>query len=50
MAETVKGIQDAGVIACAKHFVANEQVRFLPWAQALNSPSAIPYSKPHTSH
>lgn len=29
MAETVKGIQDAGVIACAKHFIANEQVRSL---------------------
>lgn len=29
MAETVKGIQDAGVIACAKHFVANEQVSYL---------------------
>jgi beta-glucosidase len=25
MAETVKGIQEAGVIACAKHFVGNEQ-------------------------
>lgn len=25
MAQTVKGIQDAGVIACAKHFIANEQ-------------------------
>jgi hypothetical protein len=25
LAETVKGIQDAGVIACAKHYIANEQ-------------------------
>lgn len=25
MAETVKGHQDAGVIACAKHFIGNEQ-------------------------
>ncbi|CEI38610.1 putative beta-glucosidase A [Fusarium venenatum] len=28
MAETVKGIQDSGVIACAKHYVANEQEHF----------------------
>lgn len=25
MAETVRGIQDAGVVACAKHFIGNEQ-------------------------
>jgi len=25
IAETIKGIQDAGVIACAKHFIMNEQ-------------------------
>lgn len=28
MAETVKGMQDAGVIACAKHFIGNEQEHF----------------------
>ncbi|KAK7753481.1 beta-glucosidase [Diatrype stigma] len=28
MAETVKGIQDAGVIACAKHYIGNEQEHF----------------------
>lgn len=28
MAETVKGMQDAGVIACAKHYIANEQEHF----------------------
>ncbi|KAK0666909.1 family 3 putative glycoside hydrolase [Cercophora samala] len=28
MAETVKGHQDAGVIACAKHFIGNEQEHF----------------------
>ncbi|KAI9836146.1 MAG: hypothetical protein M1837_003455 [Sclerophora amabilis] len=28
MAETVRGIQDAGVIACAKHYIANEQEHF----------------------
>nr|6SZ6_A Chain A, Beta-glucosidase [Thermochaetoides thermophila] len=28
MAETVKGIQDAGVIACAKHLIGDEQEHF----------------------
>lgn len=28
IAETIKGIQDAGTIACAKHFIVNEQERF----------------------
>ncbi|PBP28603.1 beta-glucosidase 1 precursor [Diplocarpon rosae] len=28
MAETIKGIQEAGVIACAKHFIGNEQEHF----------------------
>lgn len=28
MAETIKGMQDAGVIACAKHFIGNEQENF----------------------
>ena len=26
IAETIKGIQDAGIIACAKHFIGYEQV------------------------
>jgi beta-glucosidase len=28
VAETIKGIQDAGVIACTKHFILNEQEHF----------------------
>ncbi|KAJ5130891.1 uncharacterized protein N7515_006930 [Penicillium bovifimosum] len=28
MAETIKGIQDSGVIACAKHFIGNEAEHF----------------------
>lgn len=32
MAETVKGVQDAGVVACAKHFIANEQGELNSWA------------------
>ena len=28
VAETVRGIQDAGVIACTKHYIMNEQERF----------------------
>ncbi|KAJ9151984.1 Glycoside hydrolase family 3 protein [Pleurostoma richardsiae] len=28
IAETIKGVQDAGVIACAKHYIGNEQEHF----------------------
>ncbi|KAI0172967.1 glycoside hydrolase family 3 protein [Hypoxylon sp. FL1284] len=34
IAETVKGIQDAGVIACAKHFIGNEQEHFRQTGEA----------------
>ena len=40
MAETVQGIQSSGVVACAKHFIANEQEHF---RQALESTA---YGKP----
>lgn len=36
MAETIKGIQDAGVIACAKHYIANEQGKSCPWPHNYN--------------
>ncbi|ODM23820.1 putative beta-glucosidase A [Aspergillus cristatus] len=35
MAETIKGIQDAGVIATAKHFIGNEQEHFRQVSEAL---------------
>ncbi|KAI9827945.1 MAG: hypothetical protein M1826_006141 [Phylliscum demangeonii] len=35
MAQTIRGIQDAGVIACAKHFILNEQEHFRQVGEAL---------------
>jgi beta-glucosidase len=35
MAETIRGIQDAGVVACAKHFILNEQEHFRQVGEAL---------------
>ncbi|KAL5326852.1 hypothetical protein ACEPPN_004541 [Leptodophora sp. 'Broadleaf-Isolate-01'] len=35
IAETVKGTQDAGIIACAKHFIANEQEHFRQAPEAI---------------
>ncbi|KAK2767511.1 hypothetical protein FQN54_003668 [Arachnomyces sp. PD_36] len=37
MAETIQGIQDSGVIACAKHYIANEQEMFR------QAPEAVQY-------
>ena len=33
--ESIKGIQDAGVIACAKHLIGNEQEHFRQVAESL---------------
>ncbi|RAL59327.1 hypothetical protein DID88_006932 [Monilinia fructigena] len=35
IAETIKGIQDAGIIACAKHFIGNEQEHFRQAPEAI---------------
>jgi beta-glucosidase-like glycosyl hydrolase len=44
IAETIKGIQDAGVISCAKHFIGNEQVRSLfSNSASLEIFNALPY-------
>ncbi|KXT08614.1 hypothetical protein AC579_4460 [Pseudocercospora musae] len=39
--ETVKGIQDAGVIACTKHYIANEQEHFRQGPPPANLTAAI---------
>lgn len=35
VAETVRGIQDAGVVACTKHFILNEQEHFRQAPEAI---------------
>lgn len=41
MAQTVMGIQDAGVVACAKHYIGNEQEH---WRQAVSGVTKYAYS------
>jgi hypothetical protein len=41
MAQTVMGIQDAGVVACAKHYIGNEQEHF---RQAVSGETKFAYS------
>ncbi|MCJ1264141.1 hypothetical protein MMC22_004012 [Lobaria immixta] len=36
MAQTIEGIQDAGVVACAKHYIGNEQEHFRQAPEALS--------------
>ncbi|KAI9753684.1 MAG: hypothetical protein M4579_005036 [Chaenotheca gracillima] len=36
MSETIRGIQDAGTIACAKHYIGNEQEHFRQAPEAFN--------------
>ena len=36
MAQTIQGIQDAGVMACAKHYIGNEQEHFRQAPEAAN--------------
>ena len=41
MAQTIQGIQDAGVVACAKHYIGNEQEHF---RQAVSGLTKYAYS------
>lgn len=41
IAETIKGIQDAGVIACAKHFIGNEQGKLLKFKTACSRSQSL---------
>ncbi len=42
IAQTIQGIQDAGVIACAKHYILNEQEH--------NRQTAAPYEFAYSSN
>ncbi|KAI1331071.1 glycoside hydrolase family 3 protein [Xylariaceae sp. FL0255] len=41
MAETIQGIQSSGVIACAKHFIGNEQEHFRQTGSGFNISASI---------
>lgn len=41
MRETIEGIQDSGVVACAKHYIGNEQEHF---RQAVSGLTKYAYS------
>ncbi|SGY55053.1 BQ5605_C006g03956 [Microbotryum silenes-dioicae] len=49
-AMTIKGIQSTGVIACAKHYIANEQEHYRGGLGAINSSSTIDDRVMHENH